>query len=170
MEHVLRRSSSWQATHCPCAFWSDQSIHNPPLKNLPITRMLLLVMNQGKNATCLYQFHFLMHNTEKQRFFSLSSLPTMLKNIPRKELDEQKSTFAAIKNRIFAPYFESEFSKDFFQEEVMQLKTGWVLLGQLVSPIFPKTILGLYLSLCLSQETITKDSRDRINTGNCMSL
>nr|XP_030122486.3 sperm-associated antigen 17 [Taeniopygia guttata] len=40
----------------------------------------------------------------------------------RKELDEQKATFAAIKNRIFAPYFESEFSKDFYQEKFPDLE------------------------------------------------
>ncbi|XP_042634962.1 LOW QUALITY PROTEIN: sperm-associated antigen 17 [Catharus ustulatus] len=40
----------------------------------------------------------------------------------RKELDEQKTTFMAIKNRIFAPYFESEFSKDFFQEKFPDLE------------------------------------------------
>lgn len=91
-------------------------------------------------------------------------LTNNVNNIPRKELDEQKATFAAIKNRIFAPYFESEFSKDFYQEKVMQLKTGWSLLGQLVSPMLPKTTLSLYLSLCLSQQTITKDKHGRINT------
>ncbi|XP_015485401.1 sperm-associated antigen 17 isoform X1 [Parus major] len=40
----------------------------------------------------------------------------------RKELDEQKSTFAAIKNKIFAPYFESEFSKGFFDEKFPDLE------------------------------------------------
>ncbi|RMC07637.1 hypothetical protein DUI87_17113 [Hirundo rustica rustica] len=40
----------------------------------------------------------------------------------RKELDEQKTTFAAIKNKIFAPYFESEFSKDFVQEKFPDLE------------------------------------------------
>ncbi|XP_062369128.1 sperm-associated antigen 17 [Cinclus cinclus] len=40
----------------------------------------------------------------------------------RKELDEQKTTFMAIKNRIFGPYFESEFSKDFFQEKFPDLE------------------------------------------------
>uniref|UniRef100_A0A803V6Q8 Sperm associated antigen 17 n=1 Tax=Ficedula albicollis TaxID=59894 RepID=A0A803V6Q8_FICAL len=40
----------------------------------------------------------------------------------RKELAEQKTTFMAIKNRIFAPYFESEFSKGFFQEKFPDLE------------------------------------------------
>ncbi|KAL2311321.1 hypothetical protein Nmel_003021 [Mimus melanotis] len=40
----------------------------------------------------------------------------------RKELDEQKTTFMAIKNRIFSPYFESEFSKGFFQEKFPDLE------------------------------------------------
>lgn len=97
-----------------------------------------------------------MHSTEKQgeliynAFFFLFTTNNV-KNISRKELDEQKTTFMAIKNRIFAPYFESEFSKDFFQEKVMQLKIGLLLLGQLLSPILPKTILGSYLSLYLNK-------------------
>ncbi|XP_041887114.1 sperm-associated antigen 17 isoform X3 [Corvus kubaryi] len=41
----------------------------------------------------------------------------------RRELDEQKTTFMAIKNKLFAPYFESEFSKDFFQEKYPDLET-----------------------------------------------
>ncbi|XP_053826887.1 sperm-associated antigen 17 isoform X2 [Vidua macroura] len=40
----------------------------------------------------------------------------------RKELDEQKATFAAIKNRTFAPYFESEFSNDFYKEKFPDLE------------------------------------------------
>lgn len=87
-------------------------------------------MNEGKkNATCLYQFCFLMHNTENRvnsvlMLFFFLFLTNNVKNTLRKELDEQKTTFMAIKNRLFAPYFESEFSKEFFQEKVMQLKTG----------------------------------------------
>lgn len=44
-----------------------------------------------------------------------------MKNIPRKELDKQKDLFAALINGIFAPYFESEFGRSFYQKKVMQL-------------------------------------------------
>ncbi|KAM6093522.1 sperm-associated antigen 17 [Chlamydotis macqueenii] len=35
----------------------------------------------------------------------------------RKELEEGKKTFMAIRNKIIPPYFESEFSKEFFQKK-----------------------------------------------------
>ncbi|XP_041267052.1 sperm-associated antigen 17 isoform X3 [Onychostruthus taczanowskii] len=41
----------------------------------------------------------------------------------RKELDEQKALFAAMKNRIFAPYFQSEFARDFYREKFPDLET-----------------------------------------------
>ncbi|XP_059696328.1 sperm-associated antigen 17 [Haemorhous mexicanus] len=40
----------------------------------------------------------------------------------RKELDKQKALFAALINGIFAPYFESEFGKSFYQEKFPDLE------------------------------------------------
>ncbi|XP_064266416.1 sperm-associated antigen 17 isoform X4 [Passer domesticus] len=41
----------------------------------------------------------------------------------RKELDERKALFEAMKNRVFDPYFESEFARDFYQEKFPDLET-----------------------------------------------
>lgn len=54
-------------------------------------------------------------------------LTNNVKNISRKELDKQKALFSALINGIYAPYFESEFGKNFYQQKVKQLKTGWSL-------------------------------------------
>ncbi|XP_077030356.1 sperm-associated antigen 17 isoform X2 [Agelaius phoeniceus] len=40
----------------------------------------------------------------------------------RKELDKQKTLFAALINGIFAPYFESEFGKNFYQQKFPDLE------------------------------------------------
>ncbi|XP_030912571.1 sperm-associated antigen 17 [Geospiza fortis] len=40
----------------------------------------------------------------------------------RKELDKQKALFAALINGIFAPYFESEFGKNFYQKKFPDLE------------------------------------------------
>uniref|UniRef100_A0A8C3BRC2 Sperm associated antigen 17 n=1 Tax=Cairina moschata TaxID=8855 RepID=A0A8C3BRC2_CAIMO len=78
---------------------------------------------------------YLLHSYDKQQrtdksgdmnlYTSETRVLILLKNI-QKELDEEKETLMAIRNKIIPPYFESEWGKAFLSKQVMELKTRYV--------------------------------------------
>ncbi|XP_061864728.1 sperm-associated antigen 17 [Colius striatus] len=100
-----------------------------------------------------------MQREDQQQRFSPESLTPVSKwqsrlEEHRKELDEEKKSLTAIRNKIIPPYFESEFGKDFFLKKFPDVEA----LSMALPPV-QKEESGHF-----SLETVKKPTSECLNT------